>query len=196
MQAQTEPPTPTSSDIRRLAAADLKALAALFERIAADPAARQFHPHPFTLEHAARIAGYQGRDVYLGRFAGDEIVGYGMLRGWDEGFEVPSLGIYLQASIRGRHVAGDLMHALHRAAADNGAGQVRLKVYADHQVAVALYRKLGYVFTAEEGGQMVGFLTVAPGTQAAGGHPTDVQPADERSAAASTRSIKQPGKSR
>jgi|GEM_PF-963976 len=195
MQAQTEPPTPTSSDIRRLAAADRKALAALFERIAADPAARQFHPHPFTLEQAVRIAGYQGRDVYLGLFAGDEIVGYGMLRGWDEGFEVPSLGIYLHASIRGRHVAGDLMQALHRAAARNGAGRVRLKVYADNQVAVALYRKLGYDFTAEEGGQLVGFLALAPGTQPGGGHPTDAQPADDRSAA-STRSFKQPGKSR
>lgn len=175
MQPQSAMQPPPDGAIRRLATSDREALAALFESIAADPAAGRFHPHPFTAQQAARIAGYQGRDVYLGLFAGGRIVGYGMLRGWDDGFPVPSLGIYLHPEARGRRLAGKLMQALHQEALGQGAERIRLKVYADNDVAVRLYRRLGYVFSDEEGDQRVGYLTLVP--QAVPRPPTAADPA-------------------
>ena len=166
---------PREGVIRRLVAGDREALATLFQGIAADPAARHFHPHPFTAPQAARIAGHQGRDVYLGLFEGDAIVGYGMLRGWDEGYAVPSLGLYLHPAARGRRLAQSLMLALHREAARQGAERIRLKVYADNVAAIRLYRRLGYVFTDEEAGQRVGYLALAP--QAAASPPADTDSA-------------------
>lgn len=149
----------TGLTARRLRPADEAALAALFAEIATDPAAADFHPHPFTAAEAGRISGYPGRDLYLGLFGDDaRPIGYGMLRGWDDGFEIPSLGIYLAAAGRGQGLSRLLMEALHRAAANQGATRVRLKVYRRNQKALTLYQRLGYVFGAEEAGQLVGLL--------------------------------------
>lgn len=144
--------------VRLLAPPDVDRLTTFFGEIAADPAADRFHPHPFTADAARMIAEHRGRDLYLGQFLGDRLVGYGMLRGWDAGYETPSLGIYLSADARGRGLARMLMEDLHRRAGENGARKVRLKVYKDNLRAVNLYERLGYVFFAEEGEQRVGLF--------------------------------------
>jgi len=144
--------------VRPFGPADVDLLTTFFGEIAADPAASRFHPHPFTAQGARAIAEHGGRDLYLGQFLGDRLVGYGLLRGWDEGYETPSLGIYLSADARGLGLAKALMEDLHQRARENGAEKVRLKVYKDNVRAVNLYERLGYVFFAEEGEQRVGLL--------------------------------------
>jgi ribosomal-protein-alanine N-acetyltransferase len=144
--------------VRPFGPSDVDLLTTFFGEIAVDPAADRFHPHPFTAEAARTIAEHRGRDLYLGQFLGDRLVGYGMLRGWDAGYETPSLGIYLSPDARGRGLAKALMDDLHRRAGENGAEKVRLKVYKDNVRAVNLYERLGYVFFAEEGEQRVGLL--------------------------------------
>lgn len=151
--------TEPAATVRRLRPADEAVLAAFFGQIAADPTATGFHPHPFTAAEAARITGHRGRDMYLGLFLdGGAMGGYGMLRGWDAGYAIPSLGIYLAPQARGRGLSGTMMQALHRAAADLGASRVRLKVYPANAAALGLYRRLGYAFSGEEAGQLVGML--------------------------------------
>lgn len=144
--------------IQRLQPAHERTLAALFATIAADPAAANFHPHVFSAASARDIAGSQGKDIYLGLWADGDLCGYGLLRGWDAGFAVPSLGIYLAPAARGRGLSRPLMTSLHGHARSSGADRVRLKVYPDNQAAVRLYETLGYVFGAMEGGQRVGLL--------------------------------------
>jgi GNAT superfamily N-acetyltransferase len=119
---------------------------------------RHFHPHPLTDEEAKRRAEYSGTDLYYVLVEGDTVLGYGMLRGWDEGYEVPSLGIVIHPSVRGTGLGGLFMHFLHTVARRRGANKVRLKVYSDNTSAVALYKKLGYTFQTEETEQLVGFL--------------------------------------
>lgn len=144
--------------VRPFAPSDVDLLTTFFGEIAADPSADRFHPHPFTADAARAVAEHQGRDLYLGQFLDGELVGYGLLRGWDEGYQTPSLGIYLGAHVRGRGLAKALMETLHDWARKNGAEKVRLKVYKDNVRAVNLYERLGYVFFAEEGEQRVGLL--------------------------------------
>ena len=127
---------------------------------------RQFHPHEFTDAEAHRRSCYVGNDLYYVAIAGGRILAYGMLRGWDEGFTVPSLGIALHPVSRGTGLARTFMHFLHSAAMLRGAPKVRLKVYPDNVKAVHLYESLGYAFEAQEAGQLVGFLVLnesAPG---------------------------------
>jgi len=119
---------------------------------------KHFHPHPFTDEEAKRRAQYSGKDLYYVLVEGDKVLGYGMLRGWDEGYNVPSLGIAMHPSARGMGLGKLFMHFLHAAAWRKGASKVRLKVYPDNTTAVTLYQKLGYTFQAEEAGQLVGFI--------------------------------------
>ena len=103
-----------------------------------------------SLEQAQKIADYQGRDLYLGLFENDVLIGYGMLRGWDANYKIPSLGIYLAPVARGRGLSKKLMTELHNAARAQNAPSVRLKVYPHNITAVNLYKSMGYFFTSEE----------------------------------------------
>ena len=122
---------------------------------------RHFHPHPLTDDEAKRRAEYSGKDLYYVLVEGDTVFGYGMLRGWDEGYEVPSLGIVIHPSVRGTGLGELFMLFLHIVARRRGANKVRLKVHPDNTAAVALYRKLGYTFQTEEAEQLVGFLDLS-----------------------------------
>lgn len=119
---------------------------------------KYFHPHSLTDEEAKRRAQYSGKDLYYVLVEGDKVLGYGMLRGGDEGYEVPSLGIVIHPSVRGMGLGKLFMHFLHAAARRRGASKIRLKVYRDNTTAVTLYKELGYTFQAEEAGQLVGFI--------------------------------------
>jgi len=137
------------------------ALAAHFDQIRETGEDRTFHPHPFTAAEARARCAYRGRDVYCVAVAGGAVLGYGMLRGWDEGFAVPSLGIMVAREARGTGLARALMLHLHGEARRRGARRVRLKVYPDNAPAVGLYRSLGYVFEAElDQGQLVGHVSL------------------------------------
>jgi ribosomal protein S18 acetylase RimI-like enzyme len=72
-----------------------------------------------------------------------------MLRGWDEGYEVPSLGIALHPHAQGQGLAHLFMDFLHVAARRRGAKKIRLRVYRDNKSAITLYRSLGYELTED-----------------------------------------------
>lgn len=134
------------------------ALAELFRALTHADTAREFHPHPLTPEEAARRCRYAGRDLYYVMVDGGRALGYGMLRGWDEGYDIPSLGIAIHPAEQGRGLGKAFMHFLHAAAKRRGATRVRLKVYPQNTRAVRMYRDLGYRFEGEERGQLVGFV--------------------------------------
>jgi [ribosomal protein S18]-alanine N-acetyltransferase len=136
------------------------ALAELFAAFASGPDAAFFHPHPMTDDEARRICGQRGRDLYYAAMAGGTVLAYGLLRGWDEGYTVPSLGIAIHPAARGRGLARPFMAFLHAAAKQRGAGQVRLTVYKDNERAVELYRRLGYVFSPKNDRELIGILAL------------------------------------
>lgn len=145
-------------EIRRLNPGWERNLYEFFEKIKEDV---NFHPHPFTAEYANFICNYSGRDVYVMAAEKESILCYGMLRGWDDGFEVPSLGIVVSPEYRGRGIGKMMMTHLHEEASMRGAKKIRLKVYPNNQRAISLYKSLGYVFEdVLEQDQYVGNLTL------------------------------------
>lgn len=135
-----------------------EALADFFHRLASAGAKKFFHPHPLTAEEAARLSAYRGRDLYCVLLTRGQIVAYGMLRGWDEGFDVPSLGLAVDPAAQGRGYGRCLMEFLHAATRPRGTKKIRLKVHPHNVRAIALYESMGYKFTGEENGQLVAFL--------------------------------------
>ncbi|MFY3742678.1 GNAT family N-acetyltransferase [Anaeromyxobacter sp. Red801] len=144
-------------ELRRVGPDLEAALAELFSALVAAGDDRSFHPHPFTPEAAAERARYAGLDVYCAAVVAGRVLGYGMLRGWDEGYAVPSLGIAIHPAARGLGLGRLVMEYLHCEARRRGAPRIRLKVYPANAAAVALYRSLGYEFQGEERGQLVGY---------------------------------------
>jgi len=133
-------------------------LAELFKALALAGDARHFHPHALDEDEAARVARYRGDDLYYVVTEGSSVLAYAMLRGWDEGYDVPSLGIAVHPEVRTSGLARMFMEFLHASARRRGALRVRLKVYRDNASALRLYRQLGYEFDGEEDGQLVGSL--------------------------------------
>ena len=134
------------------------ALATFFKQLVASETALRFHPHPFTAEEARQRAHFTGQDVYCVGTVGNKVLCYGMLRGWDEGYAVPSLGIVVGDESQGLGLGRLMMNFLHTEARRRGTCRIRLKVYPDNIRAIELYRSLGYIYqTGLEDGQLVGF---------------------------------------
>jgi ribosomal protein S18 acetylase RimI-like enzyme len=114
-----------------------------------------FRPHAMTADGAARVAGMRGRDVYLIGFADGEPVAYGMLRGWEEGYPIPSLGVAVRHDRVRKGYGRAMMLALHRVVHERGSDRVRLRVNLSNVAAFFLYRSLGYRPGGFERGELV-----------------------------------------
>jgi [ribosomal protein S18]-alanine N-acetyltransferase len=157
------PPGNTPSPLRYLPVQQIapERLAAFFVLLAGNGDDLFFHPHPLTAAEAQYRCQDQGQDLYVVQLLGEELTGYGMLRGWDEGYAIPSLGIAIHPQRRGQGLGELLMHHLHDLARNRGAAQVRLSVEAGNHQARAFYRRLGYRFQeAEDGTRAIGWLNL------------------------------------
>jgi ribosomal protein S18 acetylase RimI-like enzyme len=144
-------------EFRRLAPQYAELLADFFDALRKSGDEPFFHPHPLTTHEARMRCRYNGKDLYYILVSGVTLLGYGMLRGWDEGYEVPSLGIAIHPDFRGKGYARLLMRNLHAAALLHGAKTVRLKVQRDNTTARRLYESLGYQFELTKSEEFIGF---------------------------------------
>jgi ribosomal-protein-alanine N-acetyltransferase len=135
----------------------------LFDALKANGDEEFFHPHPLTRLEAGRRCSYRGYDLYYAATCSGEVAGYGLLRGWEQGYEVPSLGIAVSPSYRCRGLARPFMVFLHAAARLRGAPSIRLTVYESNAKAKELYRSLGYTYERLDGTQLIGRLDLSAG---------------------------------
>jgi glycosyltransferase involved in cell wall biosynthesis/GNAT superfamily N-acetyltransferase len=149
---------PPPVQIEELAPRHRKALSRLFADIVANGDEAAFHPHPLTEEEAGWLCRTQGLDQYFVAMSAGEAVAYGMLRGWEEGFTEPSLGLAIHP-LRHRQGLGRRMGAfLIDVARQRGADSLRLSVYANNEAALGLYKSLGFSLTPVSEGKFLGRL--------------------------------------
>ncbi len=150
--------------IQRLSSADVDTLARFFTVLAADPeTTRFFHPHPFTRAMAARLCTRPKvcRDrYYLMRYR-ERIVAYSMLRGWDEGYAIPSFGGCTHPALRGAGLGQALLAHAIEDSRRAGAARLRLTVYRENERALHVYRKFGFVFPDKGEPELTGLLDLA-----------------------------------
>ncbi len=150
--------------IRRISAEDIVALGDFFIALAGDVESVQFfHPHPFTLEFAHELcvrAAISGDRYYVACFQ-DRVIGYMMLRGWDEGYTVPSFGVCNHPALRDVGLGQALLvHAVQESRLAR-ASQLRLTVFKNNERAVHVYRKFGFLFHDKNERELVGLLDLA-----------------------------------
>ena len=102
-----------------------------------------FHPFEFTPE-AIRQEIKEGDEHWAVTLPAGQVVAYGMLRGWSEGYVVPALGIAVDLMYRRKGLATAMVMFLHYRARERGASHVMLHVDDENLGAQSLYRAFGY----------------------------------------------------
>jgi perosamine synthetase len=103
-----------------------------------------FHPFPLTAHVAGELTTSPGLDRFYCARVDGRIAAFSMLRGWNEGYEVPSFGILVDAGLRGRRIGRDVTVRTLDAASELGCGRVRLTVEPGNGRARRLYRSVGF----------------------------------------------------
>jgi [ribosomal protein S18]-alanine N-acetyltransferase len=119
-----------------------------------------FHPHKFDYNSIKEMLEKKKKDVYVLMVEDDIILGYGMLRGWDEGYDIPSLGIIIDEIHRGKGLSIELMNFLYRIAKSKKSKFIRLTVEKDNYSAISLYQKLGYELKNYKNNSLEGLLKI------------------------------------
>lgn len=119
-------------------------LVELFERNAVASVTSGFDPFPLTATKARWIALEQHKDAYFVAARGARLFGMSMLRGFDEGYEIPSFGVFVDHASQGEGIGRRLTNWTIEQARMKGCQAVRLSVYSDNSVARRLYASLGF----------------------------------------------------
>jgi ribosomal protein S18 acetylase RimI-like enzyme len=154
------PDSPTFA-IRRISKVDGPTLGDFFISLTGDAETTLFfHPHPFTREFAAELCAnlHIRKDRYYVATYKGTVIAYMMLRGWDEGFAVPSFGVCAHPELREVGLGQALLaHAVKESRAA-GADKLRLTVFKTNERAVHVYRKFGFVFHDKNEIELIGIL--------------------------------------
>lgn len=119
-----------------------------------------FHPHSFDINTIKQIITSNSLDEYWILCHDNQMVAYGILRGWDEGFTIPSIGIAVSPIYRRFGFGKKMMLFLHSRAKERGASKIRLTVYKDNIKAIRLYNQLGYILESQSESTFVGHLEI------------------------------------
>lgn len=104
---------------------------------------RYFHPFPFTDETIDKILNAK-KDVYRFIYC-DKIIGMFMLRGWDEGYEIPSFGMIVHPNYRGLGLGTFMLKWAIKICKDK-CSKIRLTVDKENKVAIYMYKREGFKF--------------------------------------------------
>lgn len=131
--------------INPIARKDLNYLIHFFEENNLPSVTDFFHPFPLTSEMAEKISNYSGNDKFFVAYLNNKIVGFSMLRGWDDGYEIPSFGIMVHHRYQGKGIGTLLTKYTLSQARQMGCSSVILSVYKSNYPAHYIYRSLGFV---------------------------------------------------
>ena len=140
--------TSTDFTIRPLRVEDAGAVSEMLRSQSPDYA-RFFYAFSFETDDIAKILAARERDVYAGVYWQDELVAFFMLRGWDEGYEVPSFGVFVGEKHRGREFMKITLDVAKLICRLSGAPRLMAKIHPDN-VSPRGARRLGLVQTGVE----------------------------------------------
>ena len=103
-----------------------------------------FIPFPFDLEAISGILSKAIKDQIYGIYVEDNLAGFYMLRGFDEGYSVPSYGVWISEKYSNKGLSTfTLQHAISFCKL-NSIKKIMLKVHPDNIAAKHIYEKYGF----------------------------------------------------
>jgi len=127
-----------------------EALGTFFEANNLPAVTSSFNPFPMTRDAAVQLLDPSNKDYFFALECDGALVGFSMLRGYDEGFAIPSFGIFIDHRHQGRKLGTLLTQWTLRWADYLQAPRTRLTVYKTNAAGVAVYQKLGFKPDADQ----------------------------------------------
>ena len=133
-------------NFRRLGPGDAEALSNLINQDSKDYS-KYFVAFEFDSVTILNILTKAKNDLYYGVYWGEELTGFYMLRGFDDGYTIPSYGVYISSRFNNKGLAAlTLNHAI-STCKFLGCKKLRLKVHTANTFALKQYLKYGFVET-------------------------------------------------
>lgn len=130
-------------EIKRLNINQSEELANLLQS-ADDNYSQYFIPFPFDLKTISEVLSKSIKDQVYGIYVEDNLVGFYMLRGFDEGYSVPSYGVWISEKYSNKGLSTfTLQHAISFCKL-NSIKKIMLKVHPDNITAKHIYEKYGF----------------------------------------------------
>jgi len=105
---------------------------------------KYFTPFEFSLTSIENILKKTKLDKYFGLFVNNDLAGFYMLRGLDDGFEIPSYGVWISSEYSNSGLSKLTLYHAFAFCKLNGIKTLMLKVHPDNLVAKKLYESLGF----------------------------------------------------
>jgi RimJ/RimL family protein N-acetyltransferase len=105
---------------------------------------RYFIPFGFDQSSIENILIKADKDQYYGIYVSDQLAGFYMLRGFDQGYEIPSYGVWVAPKYSGLGLASLTMQHAVSLCRINGIKKLMLKVHPENTVAKTIYEKNGF----------------------------------------------------
>lgn len=136
--------------IRPLAPADAEAIAMLLQKQPRQYA-RRFYALPHDEASIAAILSAARQDVYFAMFWNDQLISVAMLRGWDEGYDIPSFGILVDEKFKGVQVMPILLETAKLMCRMSKVKRMMLKIHPDN-ASIRTINRFGFRHTSTEDG--------------------------------------------
>ena len=136
---------PLTLEIKRLNIDHSKELSELLQSADKDYT-QYFIPFAFDSETILKILSNVIKDQYYGIFTENNLVGFYMLRGFDEGYEIPSYGVWVAKDFSSKGISKlTLQHAISFCKINN-IKKIILKVHPDNVIAKNIYESFGFIY--------------------------------------------------
>ena len=106
---------------------------------------KYFIPFEISKKSISTILGSKIRDLYFGLFIKDKLCGLFMLRGFDEGYEIPSYGVWISPKYQNLGLAKLTLNFVITFCKINAIKKIMLKVHPENKIAKNIYEKMGFV---------------------------------------------------
>jgi ribosomal protein S18 acetylase RimI-like enzyme len=103
-----------------------------------------FTAFPLNETSASFITDREHKDIYNILLDGDRIIGFSMLRGFEDGFTVPSFGIMIDYRYHNLGLGKYLLNLTIEQAKHMGCAKVRLSVYGSNLAGLKIYEAIGF----------------------------------------------------
>jgi len=106
-----------------------------------------FIPFPFELQTIKSILSSKQKDRYFGLWFDGKLVGFYMLRGFDQGYQIPSYGVWIAEDYSGKGLSKLTLQHAFTFCRLNKIPKLMLKVAPDNLAAKNIYESFGFKFS-------------------------------------------------